>query len=285
METFSSRLKLLVQHVNATDSLRGTPMKKFLLTTTAMVLAAPAFAADVVMEEPPAPMVMEVPAATGWSGVYVGVQAGYAFGGDNGVFQLDPFTPGLETAFSPGFSGDFDDGFIGGAHVGYDWQYQQLVFGAILDVTYADISDSQSGFSTTPAFYTIERELDWMVTARARLGYAFNDRFLVYGTGGAAFADIDYRFNTNTPAAFSTSGGGNNVGYTVGGGIEMKATDKISFGLEYLYTNFGDDDYRVDLSQNPTTGAGGVFGSSTIGTGSDDDFDFHTIQAKMSYRF
>lgn len=260
-------------------------IKKLLLAASTAALTFPAFAADVVMEEPPAPTVMEVPASTGWSGVYVGLQAGYAFGEDDGVFELSPFTPGLATAFGPGFSGDFDDGFIGGAHVGYDWQVNQLVFGAILDVTYADIGDSQSGFSTTPAFYTIERDMDWLITARARLGYAINDNFLVYGTGGVAFADVDYNFSSNTPAAFSTSGGGDDFGYTVGGGVEMKATQNISFGLEYLYTNLGDNDFAVDLSQNPATGAGGVFGASTIGTGSDDDFDFHTIQAKISYRF
>jgi outer membrane immunogenic protein len=274
-------------------------MKKYLLLASVATFAFPAFAADVVFEEPPAPVVIDVPASTGWSGLYVGVHGGYGFG-DSGELSLSPFAfPGLVTAFTPAGAapgssfaggGGFDDGFVGGAHIGYDWQVNNLVLGAILDVTYTDIGDRQSAFSRTPATYTISRDLDWLATLRGRLGYAVNDRLLIYGTGGLAYGDVDFGYSQpGSAAAFTTSGGqDSDFGYVVGGGVETKLTDNISLGLEYLYTNLGGNDFRADLVNGPFGGPAGAPGSSPTGTtltGSDDDFDFHTIQAKISYRF
>lgn len=274
-------------------------MKKLVLLASASMLALPAYAADVVMEEPLPPMVMDVPASTGWSGLYIGLQGGYGFGSTDQL-ALDPFTfPGLITAFTPigavpgssfAANGDFHDGFVGGAHIGYDWQVNSLVFGAILDVSYTDIGDAQRAFSRTPATYTIERDLDWMATLRGRIGYAVNDRFLVYGTGGVAYGDVNFSYSQPGSAATPTVSGGqdSDFGYVVGAGIETKVTQQISFGLEYLYTNLGGNDFNANLVGGPFGGPGGAPGSSSTGTnlrGADDDFDFHTIQAKISYRF
>jgi outer membrane immunogenic protein len=264
------------------------------------MFAAPAFAADVVMEEPPVPAVVEAPATMGWSGLYVGLQAGYGFG-DDGQVQLSPFTPGLVGPFTPAgapvgssfnANGDFNDGFVGGAHIGYDQQYGNIVFGGVLDINYTELGDEQRAFSRSPAEYVIERDLDYLATLRARLGYAFNDRFMAYATGGVAYGDVDfnYRQGAASPATtVSTSGGqDSDFGYTVGGGIEMRATQKISFGLEYLYTNLGGNDFEANLQGGPFGGAGGAAGSTPGGTtltGTDGDFDFHTVTAKVSYRF
>lgn len=254
-------------------------MKKFALAIPLALLATPTLAADAVVYDDPMPIAAE--AVSDWSGFYAGVQLGYAFG-DTGTFQLDPFTPGLQTAFAPGFSGDFNDGVIGGVHVGYDWQFGSIVVGGILDVTGTDISDDQNGFSVTPARYTITRELDLLATLRARLGYAVSDRVLLYGTGGLAYGDVDFSYEQPGSAAVTTTSGGqdSDFGYTVGAGVEGKVTEKISVGIEYLYTNLGGNDFTANLT-------GGPFGAApgTDGTGSDDDFDFHSVQLKVSYRF
>ena len=52
-------------------------------------------------------------------------------------------------------------------------------------------------------------------TARLRGGFAF-DRFLAYGTGGAAFGEDE-------------------VGWVAGGGAEYAVTDNFSAGIEYLH--------------------------------------------------
>ena len=256
-----------------------------------LMLAAPAYAADAVSYEP-AP-VAEV-AVGDWSGFYAGVQLGGAFG-SSGIFSMDrngdgvfgDYLPAFDPAVTPlagGFDGDFNSGFVGGIHVGYNWQMDRIVFGGLLDVNYADIGDRQSGFSGTPAFYHIDREIDWLATARLKVGYAFTDRVMAYATGGLAYGDVDYRFVSNTPAASVVTGGGHDFGYTVGGGVEAMVTERVSVGLEYLYTNLGDNDFNVNLS-GPAAFSGAGSAGSTDARGSDRDLDFHTIQFKVSYHF
>jgi outer membrane immunogenic protein len=261
-------------------------MKRLILLASAAVLAGPAMAADVVYSEP-APIGTSMPASVDWSGFYLGVQGGIG-AGSTGVFSLDTNNDGVfGDAFAPfgdNFEGRFDSGFVGGVHAGYDWQFGSIVFGGIVDINYADIGDRQSGFSSTPAFYHIDRSIDWLATGRARVGYLATERLLVYGTGGLAYANVENDFVTNTPAAFTVSGGDEDrFGYTVGGGMETMVTERLSVGIEYLYTNLGSDDYNVRFTS-------GAFATDTPAgfadsRGSDRNFDFHTIQAKISYRF
>lgn len=254
-------------------------MKKYLVALPLILLAQPALSADAVDYLEPTPMPVAETPIGGWSGFYAGGQLGYGFG-ETGVFQLSPFTPGLETAFAPGFSGDFNDGVVGGAHVGYDWQSGNLVVGGILDVSATDISDAQNGFSVTPARYTITRQLDYLATLRARVGYAPSERFLVYATGGVAYGQVDFGYEQPGSGAVTTVSGGqdSDFGYTVGAGVATKVTEKIALGLEYLYTDLGGNDFQANLT-------GGPFGAGTIGTGSDSRFDFHTVQVKASFYF
>lgn len=253
-------------------------MKRLALLAPLALLAFPAHAADAIIYEEPAPQFIADPAG-GWSGFYIGGQLGYGFG-STGVFQLTPFTPALQTAFAPGFSGDFDGSVTGGIHAGYDWQFGNVVVGGILDVSAMNLSDSQNGFSVTPARYTITRELDYLATLRARIGIAASDRVLVYATGGLAYGKVDFSYEQPGSGAVTTVSGGqnNNFGYTVGAGVTGKVTQNFSLGLEYLYTDLGGNDFQANLS-------GGPFGPSTIGTGSDRRFDFHTVQIKASYHF
>lgn len=273
-------------------------MKRLALLLPLALATAPAFAADAIIDSPPEAPVAFVEEIGGWTGLYVGVQGGYGFG-DTGELDLDPFEfPGLIAAFTPagdpaGSSftgeGDFDDGFVGGVHIGYDWQVGNIVFGGILDVVGTDIGDEQRAFSRTPAEYVIERELDLLATLRARVGYAFSDRVLAYATGGVAYGDVDFSYRQpGSGAAFETSGDGDDFGYTIGAGIETKVTQRISLGFEYLYTDLGDNDFEANLTGGPFGGATGAAGSNPDGTtlsGSDEDFDFHTVQLKLSYRF
>lgn len=265
-------------------------MKRLLLSTAVLLLAPVyAFAADEVVQDP-IPVAEET--VGDWTGFYAGVQLGGAFGSSDGFFALDSNLDGRFGDDFPAFTnetGDFDSGFVGGAHIGYDWQAGNIVFGVIADISAADIGDFQTGRSGTPADYTINRELDYLATGRGRIGYAFTERFLAYATGGVAIGGVDESFESNTGAIVSTRGGDDTyLGYTVGGGLETKITPSISVGLEYLYTNLGDSDYTVNLSGAPGTGAGNAFSSvagSTDARGSDEDFDFHTVQLKLSYRF
>ncbi len=257
-------------------------MRSFTYAALATLAVSPAFAADAVIYDEPTPAAIAAAPAVNWTGFYVGGQLGGAFGGDDGVFSLSPFTPALQAAFAPGFSGEFEDSILGGVHAGYDYQFGSFVVGALIDISAADVSDTQSGFSVTPARYTITRELDYLATLRARAGFAFADRFLVYGTGGLAYGEVDFSYEQPGSAAVTTTSGGqeDDFGYTVGAGFEALVTSNVSLGLEYLYVDLGGNDFEANL-------VGGPFGAApgTIGTGSDEDFDFHVVQVKASFRF
>lgn len=298
-------------------------MKRIALLLAATAFTAPAFAADVVYEEPmaPAPMPMAIaPVESGWSGFYLGVQAGGAFNPDEpdflgleSSFGNNTAVPGLTAgansgfaantigaAFGNSFGSSFDSGFIGGAHAGYDFQFDRVVVGALVDINGMDISVRQGAFSNTPAFYVAERSLDYLATARLRAGYLITPMALAYVTGGLAYGEVDYSFSTDSPVV--TGNGRSNAtargasvfddedefGYSVGGGMEVKVTNNLSFGAEYLYTNLGGGDSFTSLDGGPfdgnaSNGAGTTGGSTNFV--SDGDFDFHTITAKLSYRF
>ncbi|MEN3792791.1 outer membrane beta-barrel protein [Fulvimarina sp. MAC3] len=270
-------------------------MKRLLLSTAAIaMMTAPSLAADVIYEEPmmaPAPMAI-APVASGWTGLYVGVQAGGAFNPedpDNVALRTNGFAFGgsaIQRAFGSNFDSNFDSSFIGGAHIGYDYQIDSVVLGVVADINAIDVTRSSNADSSTPAFYRTNRNLDYLGTVRARAGYLVTPSALGYVTGGLAYGDVDYSFSTNSPAVMGANPAAivmedeDNVGYTVGAGMEVKFTDNMSFGAEYLYTNLGGGG-STRLSGGPF--AGGAGGSTDFVV--DDDFDFHTIQAKISYKF
>ncbi|MHB2267840.1 outer membrane protein [Aliihoeflea sp. PC F10.4] len=270
-------------------------MKRIIiLAGIASLAASTAMAADVVYQEP-APIAMDVVSGVSWEGFYAGIQAGYGFGSAGDV-SISPFTFGpLITAFTPAGAvpgssvargNSFSDGFVGGAHIGYDWQRGNIVFGGVLDVNYTDVDSVESVFSRSPAEYTFARDLNYLATLRARVGYAFADnRWLAYATGGLAYGDfdIDYIQGAASPASFTTSGDTDGFGYTVGGGVETMLTDNLSFGIEYLYTRLNND-FQANLTGGPFGGPGSA--NPAAGTTLEpSDFDYHTVTAKISYRF
>ena len=84
-------------------------------------------------------------------------------------------------AFSPGFCGgrakgpaagggcqEDDDGVEAALRAGYDYQWGSFVVGAVAEISGAEAKDNVTGFSTTPASYTLKRSLLGTAAARAR---------------------------------------------------------------------------------------------------------------------
>ena len=68
---------------------------------------------------------------------------------------------------------------------------------------------------------------------RGRAGVAFNgNRTLLYATGGAAWADVDYT------AAGASGFSNTHFGWVAGGGIEHMLTQNLSARVEYLHYEF-----------------------------------------------
>ncbi|HVZ06101.1 outer membrane protein [Hyphomicrobium sp.] len=160
---------------------------------------------------PPEPAPIYQPAI--WDGAYIGANGGY--GWSNG----GPTEP---------------DGGFGGGQIGYNWQRDRIVFGLEGDIQGGDISGTAFTFDGD----TARSNMDWFSTVRGRLGFA-SGPWLIYATGGVAFADIDNRVNLVGAPSFHDDS--TQTGYAVGGGVEWAFAPKWSLKAEYLYLGFGDD--------------------------------------------
>ncbi|HEY1945057.1 MAG TPA: outer membrane protein [Roseiarcus sp.] len=185
-------------------------MKKFLLAALLAGVATSAFAADLpTRKAPPAPAPVYMPPVFTWTGFYVGVNGGGAFANGGRDF------------------GDPDGGEVGGT-VGYNYQLGQIVLGVEADWDWASLN--QNGVNFVGPY---KNNIDDILTARARLGYAI-DRTLLYVTGGYAGADQELKFPGLASNDTWRSGG------VIGGGVEYAFTNNISAKAEYLYAPFGD---------------------------------------------
>jgi outer membrane immunogenic protein len=192
-----------------------TMIRKFLVSAAALAAAAPALAADLA---PPPVLPPAVPLFT-WTGLYLGLQIGYGWGTD--TLTVSPF--GFGTNFTP-------NGVVGGGHIGYNLQFNQIVAGLEGDVEGTDISRSFS-----PGGVRYDTSIPVQGSIRGRLGVAF-DRALLYATGGAEFASFETSV-TGFRGVDQTST--TRTGWTVGGGVEYAVTGNWSIRAEYRFADFG----------------------------------------------
>jgi outer membrane immunogenic protein len=90
---------------------------------------------------------------------------------------------------------------------------------------------------TTNASYS--QKLPWFGTVRGRLGYA-RDSWLIYGTGGYAYARLETDASASAGAAsMSLSQAETRSGWAVGGGIELAFARNWTARMEYLYIDLG----------------------------------------------
>ncbi|HEX7822114.1 MAG TPA: outer membrane beta-barrel protein [Sphingobium sp.] len=248
--------------------------------------------------------------ATHFNGFYIGAGGGYDMtGSDSGstvAFDTDrngsfdnnvtvaganafqplngnpAFCDGYPNGGSPtadtGCRGDKDRGTYFG-RVGYDRRMGNFVVGLVLEGGKSDSVDRTTAYSTSAQSYNFSRGIDWYGAARLRAGYTPNGGILFYGTGGGIYANMSHGFaTTNRVASFSQNNKDDAWGYQAGGGIEAMVTQKISIGLEYLYTDIDDDKYFV-------TAVGGAFGTGTNMRPSDQGYNFHSVRGTVNFRF
>lgn len=213
----------------------------------------------------------------------------------------DAFSPGFcngsaKTATPAGGCRNDADGAAYYGRVGFDQQRGHIVVGFVGEFGKTEITDSVSGYSTTPASYVLSRKVDYEGSIRGRAGYAVNTT-LFYGSFGAGYARINRLFaTTNTANAFTESGRQNQFGFLGGGGIEQKINKHVSIGLEYMYHQYRDNDFRVRATAGPAISGSPillannpfVIAPNTTGTDfrrSDDKFRWHSLRATASFRF
>jgi outer membrane immunogenic protein len=188
-----------------------TMKKTLLISAFAALVSTSAFAADLITPEPVAPEVIDEAPISSWDGAYIGALGGAAW-----------------------LKGDYDfgtssasrnkTGGLLGAFAGYNYQLgNNVVLGVDGDFSYNWNEASVRGNDVGT---------DWSGSARARVGYAFDDA-LIYGAAGwtASRGYID-------PA---TSGKKTKTlnGYTLGAGVDYKVTQNIFARAEYRFNDFG----------------------------------------------
>jgi outer membrane immunogenic protein len=287
----------------------GVPMRKIrtqLLATAALVaLSSAAYAADMGMPlkaPPPLP-----PPVQDWSGVYVGLEGGYEWATQNLSPAYDPFySVGKYWGVTvPTVSSVSQSGWLFGGFAGVQKQWGSWVLGLEGDF---DADDSDGSTTSTvvhnfcvrcaddkPVDYTstrsaeIEAKIDELGSMRGKVGWAFSPNWLIYGTGGLAFAHVqdtatatDSLGYTGSPPFFTHtanwSGGESMLGWAAGAGIDWKwqidPGSAVILGVEYLHYQF--DTNSITLPDS--FGNGGAIGLNTKET-------VDTIKGRISWLF
>jgi outer membrane immunogenic protein len=179
-----------------------------------------------------------------WTGIYLGINGGGGFG------QQDPFN--IITNRFDHDSISLSGGTVGGT-AGAQLQIAHVLVGIETDLDWSGISGSSL---RTPRIFGISAPFtvnatttfNWDLTARARVGYAY-DNWLLYATGGLALigakTDLTGVLGINpcvtisvingTPGLLTCRGTNKRVGATAGLGIEYGLTPNISAKIEYRY--------------------------------------------------
>jgi outer membrane immunogenic protein len=211
-------------------------MRRILFTALMAGVASSALAADLPTHKaPPAPAPYYTPPPFTWTGFYVGVNGGWGFSGtDNNSF------------------GNINGGLVGGT-VGYNYQMGQFVIGYEGDVDWSDVHGSNFTYGLPGGFGTDKLTTDFMVTERARLGYAV-DRTMFFVTGGYAGIETHATFSDS----FKNFGSQNNFqnGGVIGAGVEYAFTNNISVKGEYLYVPTFSQTYFAGTPDQTKTGLG-----------------------------
>jgi outer membrane immunogenic protein len=191
-------------------------IRKLILAAAAGLVSSSALAADLPRYTPP--MFQPVPALFDWSGFYLGVHGGWAWG------QSD--------------IGDTNGGVLGG-QLGYNWAGPSGLFGVEVDSAWVGIDNSANTFPPFIGPVNANFKADYEGSARLRLG-ATNDTALYYVTGGVAWMHAKF---SGSAIGVSVSDSNTHVGWTVGAGVEYAYSPYWTGRLEYRYTDYGAKDY------------------------------------------
>ena len=159
-----------------------------------------ASAADLPVKAP-----VQAPAPVySWTGFYIGGDVGALWTRGNARFDPLPDVPFFGVFPN---AGDLNKtSFVAGLHAGYNWQLSpSWVVGIEADASWTDAKGSftQSWISIIgpavrpTALTSMSLGLNWLATVRGRIGYLAAPSALLYFTGGAAFASVDYAASAN----------------------------------------------------------------------------------------
>lgn len=267
---------------------------------------ASAMAAELPVKAPPPP---PPPPPFTWTGVYIGAHLGGGWANNDGdIDAVSRFKDGppLFNNFHHELNGS---SFIGGGQLGANWQFDEnWVIGVEGDITATRIQAVESLnrvdlLGVRDFNLVVNRDIDWLASVRGRVGYAW-DRWLVYATGGGAWARIkvDESLFSPTVRVFSERESRSRSGWVVGGGAEY-AFAGYGWGVkqtapggpwgggnwvvraEFLHYQFERFDRDFDFAFFGVTADSVVNRNNFTARHRLDDLEVNVARVGLSYRF
>ncbi len=234
-----------------------------------------------------------------WAGWYIGLNGGYGWADPSASINPAaiplPATGVLVTPANAFTLSTSPKGWLFGGQIGHNWQFNQMVVGAELDVDWAGLKDTSSGTflnaitiggdaAQQRGTATLESKMNWVATLRGRLGYDLGT-LLPFVTGGVALSrqqstvtlawsnfDIGGGLPGVLVSSFSNSTNVSDTlwGYAVGGGLDWAIAPHWVLRGEYLFLGFEKKTHNAPMA-----------GVTSIENG----MNVSVARAALSYRF
>jgi len=250
------------------------------------------------------------PRGRNWTGFYAGLNSAYNFAEMRGAATaLD----GSAMLYSSTEAPHQDIRALSfGLQAGYDYQFSnRVVAGIAADIAKSEISGSQftlanegstavntNNLFRQRAFEAVRKtDIDWIATVRGRLGYSFNDRMMLYVTGGAAFLRqnedrtqyVTANPPTSTNVAFTESASLTRAGYVLGGGGEFHVSGNWFVNGEFLLAQFSEKDVLFPKAKAGVMAANNFsfprLSETTNGRKLTSKLDIPMVKVGVNYRF
>ncbi len=147
-----------------------------------------------------------------WTGLYLGLQAGYAWGQSSDVPWGDPGEALVDNDGPASLKGT-----VGGIHVGFNSRVGNLVLGVEGDIEATALQGDDRGRSGDSNWLTNGLKGNWQASLRGQAGVLVSPRSLLYLTAGVAWLEADATI-PDAPDLKTVSHGF--TGWTIGSGIE-----------------------------------------------------------------
>jgi outer membrane immunogenic protein len=245
-----------------------------------------------------------------WTGFYVGINGGFAWGNSSIAFTANDPAALAGTCGGGGApkgqcinSVDFRrDGAVAGGQFGFNWQVNShWLVGAEADYQWSNLDGSVSssfrlgnvGATNMVASQTVES----FGTVRARAGVVLAPPLLLYGTGGFAFGQVQENLNvpgvttkglsaggfsyacTAGTACFAGAASQTLLGWSAGAGAEYAITSNLIFRTELLYVHLS----APTVTATATAVAAGTAPASIAA--SFPSVYFAVMRAGLNYKF
>jgi outer membrane immunogenic protein len=255
-------------------------MKRLLASAIAVAFTAGAALGADLPSRKAEPLLPTPPPTPMWTGFYTGLNAGGTWGNSpsitdtgfpiyaqpNASVTTIPVAMGVAAGLSGTRNLQTSGGFIGGGQVGYNIQYGRALVG--LEADFQGIAGGEQNGSLARSytfdFFSLgrtnrvvnnvrtrisgQKALDYIGTARAKIGFLVTPDILIYGTGGLAYGGATLRSTTiideiaeltDEVGVGSSSKSSLLTGWTAGGGVEWMFAQNWSAKAEYLYYDLG----------------------------------------------